>query len=439
MKSIAILGAGESGTAAALLAQKNNIAVFVSEYGQIAEEYKIDLQKNKIPFEEEGHKFEKLVHADLVIKSPGIPDSAPIVVRLRKTGVKIISEIEFACLFYHGKVIGVTGSNGKTTTVSWVYHVLQQAELKVGLGGNIGYSFSRLLLDDRDYDWLVLELSSFQLDDIDSFAVDIGVILNVSPDHLDRYNYSMYKYASAKWNLATAIRENGSLILNEDDEWLELMQVALPQSCNRIFLSYDQPIIICDSKESLNKIEIKKLIQLRGHHNLFNAAVTHRVCREVGLSDEEIRQSLGSFGALEHRLETVDVIDGVTYINDSKATNVESTIVALEAIDGRIIWIAGGTDKGNDYSVMQNLVRDHVDVIICLTKDDRALRQSFSNCVEQIFTTKDVDDCISIARQCAREGTVVLLSPACASFDLFDNYIDRGNKFKAAVLRRESE
>jgi len=368
----------------------------------------------------------------LIVKSPGIPDSSEIITKLRLRHKEIIAEIELAYRYYKGKIIAITGSNGKTTTTSWIHHILQASDKRVGLGGNIGHSFARLLSTGEKFDWVVLELSSFQLDNIVSFSAEIAVVLNISADHLDRYDHTMYKYASAKWNLARSIKENNHLIINSDDEWLQLMQVAFPTKGTVHNISYDS------LKNSLSKdIElIDKRIQLPGVHNFFNGLVAKKACKLFGLSQEQIMKGLESFAAIEHRLEYVATIDGVDFINDSKATNIDSVLVALEAMTKPVIWVAGGIDKGNDYSLAKQLVKDKVKGIICLTKDDSKLRVAFDE-VQSLETTEDADDCIKLAMKIADEGDVVLLSPACASFDLFDNYEHRGKAFKESIRKFE--
>ncbi len=433
MKSIAILGGGESGIGAALLAKEKNIEVFVSDYGVISQSYKDELEKHKISFEEKGHTLERVVSADLIVKSPGIPDSSEILTKLRLRHKKIISEIELAYRYYEGKIIAITGSNGKTTTTSWIYHILKASNLEVGLGGNIGHSFARLLSSKRNFDWVVLELSSFQLDNIESFSADIAILLNITPDHLDRYDHTMYKYASAKWRLAQSVAPQGHLILNGDDEWLQLMQAAFPVGCHKHTIG-DKEIKQAGLKGSASIFE---KIKLQGKHNLFNAHVAYKACRLFGLSENLIEEGLKSFRAIEHRLESFAEISGVEFINDSKATNIDSVFVALSAMIKPVIWIAGGTDKGNDYSLLASLVKEKVKAIICLTTDDSKLRSSFGDDVSDIETTEDTETCVRLAMKKAEVGDVVLLSPACASFDLFDNYEHRGTAFKTAVRNIE--
>lgn len=430
MQKIAVLGAGESGVGAALLAKKNDIEVFVSDFGTIGEKFRQELKDNSISFEERGHNFEKLVNTDLIVKSPGIPDTAEIITKLRLRHKEIISEVEFACRFYDGKIAAVTGSNGKTTTTSLLYHLLAGTDMKVGLGGNIGHSFARMISSNESYDWIVLELSSFQLDDIKSFSAEIAILLNISPDHLDRYDHTMYKYAFAKWKLAMNLSEKSHLILNKDDEWLSLMEAGFPVTAQVHSLPYEGLEV---SSLSITEIDFS-VFQLKGQHNLFNAAAAVKAALLAGASTKVVNERLGTFSALEHRLEPVGTIAGVEYINDSKATNIDSVLVALESMNKPVIWIAGGVDKGNDYSLLDELVRQKVKSIICLTKDDAKLQKAFASIVD-IETTEDTDDCVKIAMQTAEKGDVVLLSPACASFDLFGNYKERGKAFKDAVRK----
>ena len=436
MKSITVLGGGESGVGAALLAKKKGIQVFVSDYGTIAEKYKEELIINNIPFEEKGHDFERIETTDLIVKSPGIPDTSEVIKHFRLRHKKIVSEIELASRFYEGKVIAITGSNGKTTTTSMIYHLISSSGLKVGLGGNIGHSFARLLSKDERYDWVVLELSSFQLDQIDSFSAEIAIILNITPDHLDRYDYDMNKYAQAKWNLARHTSPHGHLIINSDDEWTSKMQKAFNVECEIISFAANDTSQKLPSKEG-EIVEIEKHISLLGRHNVFNAVVATRVAQLLDLTTADILDRLGTFKAIEHRLEPVATIGGVRFVNDSKATNVDSVMVALESMTAPVIWIVGGVDKGNDYAVLDSLVKQKVKAIICLTKDDAKIRKAFTPSVASISTTENVDDCVKMALEQADEGDVVLLSPACASFDLFNNYIHRGQAFKESIKNFE--
>ncbi|MBT8231301.1 MAG: UDP-N-acetylmuramoyl-L-alanine--D-glutamate ligase [Saprospiraceae bacterium] len=434
MRSITVLGAGESGIGAALLAKAKGINVWVSDYGKIEEKYKNELLEHKIPFEEKGHNFDIIDNTELIVKSPGIPEKSNVVQHFRLRNKRIISEIEFAFEFYSGKIAAITGSNGKTTTTSLTYEILRKSNLKVGLGGNIGYSFSRLLTNDLEYDWVVLELSSFQLEDLYDFKADISVILNITPDHLDRYDYDFNKYAKAKWKLAEHTKKDGYLLLNNDDPTLKHFAIENPVDANIVWLSANNPTALV-SKETNQKFEINLL----GIHNIYNASVGKSIAEIIGLKPPEIASGLLSFKSIEHRLETVSTFNEVRYVNDSKATNVESAEVALKSFEPNIIWIAGGTDKGNDYTILEKLVFEKVVAIICLCVDDEKLRSAFANSECQFYTTQSVDDALEKATAFAKPGDTVLLSPACASFDLFDNYIHRGNEFKNAVHKLINE
>ncbi len=429
MKSIAVIGAGESGVGTALLAKQKELKVFVSDYGLIKEEHKKELLDNNIPFEEGGHSFEKIDEADLIVKSPGIPEQSEIVRYFRLRNKKIVSEIEFASQYFDGQIIGITGSNGKTTTTTLCHHILKHSDHNVGMGGNVGISFARLLTNYSGYDWVVLELSSFQLEDIQDFRVDVAVILNITPDHLDRYDYDFDKYASAKWNLVMATKTDGSIILNEDNDAIKHQFSKKHPPAETIWLSGNSEDVLL-SKESGQNFEIG----LKGRHNLFNASVCVTIARQLGMKDSDIQVAFNSFKAVEHRLEYVDRLGKLDFVNDSKSTNIDSCLAALDAMDAPILWIAGGTDKGNDYSVLDKPVREKVTAIICLTKDDTKLRAQFGDYGERIVSTQNVDEAVLKAVEMMEEGTV-LLSPACASFDLFDNYEHRGDSFKIAVRK----
>ncbi|NNE25871.1 MAG: UDP-N-acetylmuramoyl-L-alanine--D-glutamate ligase [Saprospiraceae bacterium] len=435
MKSIAVLGGGESGIGAALLAKAKKLEVFVSDFGSISEEHKDILKNKNIPFEEGGHSIDKIESADIIVKSPGIPEEAKVIRHFRLRQKTIISEIEFASRFYTGKIIGVTGSNGKTTTTSLIYHLINNADAVVGIGGNIGYAFSRLLLDDIDYDWVVLEMSSFQLDDICNLQIDIGVILNITADHLDRYQFDIDRYADAKWRLAEAIRPNGHLILEKENKMINTRLESYRKDVQVHRLSAINPMITLPSKEGSDSFEI----QLKGKHNLFNAAVAVLVARLYGCSDAQIIRNLSSFKAIEHRMELVISHNEIDYINDSKATNVESALKALEGLNQTVIWIAGGTDKGNDYQVMESVVQSRVKMLICLCVDDSKLRSAFDKIVDKIVSVTTMREAVDLATKNAKQGDVVLLSPACASFDLFDNYKHRGDSFRDEVLKMTGE
>ena len=423
-KKICILGGGESGVGAALLGHKNEDEIFVSDFGNIPDKYKEELLRYNIPFEEKGHDFEKIRVCDLIIKSPGIPQTADIICRIRENGIPIVSEIEYASRYCKARIIGITGSNGKTTTTSLVHHILDSASINSRLAGNVGKSFARTLFEDDEFDWTVIELSSFQLEDVVEFKADIAVVLNISPDHLDRYAYSMFKYASAKWNITRNQQADNYLLINGDDDWLQLKLV-------------DQPPLsqVMEVKSKQSDEELKSVLQLKGQHNLFNASLAFEVCALAGIQRNEILKGISTFKAIEHRLETVAIINGVEYINDSKATNIDSAKVALGSMNDSVVWIAGGTDKGNDYALLEEVVVGRVHTLICLTLDDSKLRNSFKNKIERIESVADIHTCVEMASKLAKNGDQVLLSPACASFDLFDNYEHRGNRFREEVLK----
>ena len=429
MERITILGGGESGVGAAILAKKKGIKVFLSDSGSLSKKYKEELNFNKIPFEEKGHTFERIINADVVIKSPGVPSDCEPCRVLRDQGIEIISEIEFGSYFFKGKIIAITGSNGKTTTSGLIHHIMANAGLHTALGGNYGTSMCRILAAEDQPEYLVLELSSFQLDDIKDFKPDIAILLNITPDHLDRYGYDIMKYGAAKLRIIENQSSLDVFIYNGDDKITNdlLKGKTLPMKLVRIL-----------DKEYINGIYSKELdanfeINLIGKHNLFNAICAVQAAREVGINDDKINLGLKSFRNVPHRMETTASINGVTYINDSKATNVDAVYYALEGIRQSVIWIAGGTDKGNDYTILHQLVKDKVKALICLGLDNSKLRSAFHSVIDHIVETDNMVDAIKMATDYAERGEVVLLSPACASFDLFKNYIDRGDQFKAAV------
>ena len=425
---VGIIGAGESGVGAALLAKVNNYEVFLSDSGRIAPEYKTVLEDNNIPFEEEGHDIQRLSLVNLVVKSPGVPDHASVVTTLRSAGVKIISEIEFAFLHYKGKILAVTGSNGKTTTSGLIYHLLKTADYDVVIGGNYGISFAGILAQSHP-SFAVLEVSSFQLDNIDKFKPHVAVLLNITPDHLDRYQYNIKHYAAAKYRIFENQDENDCLIYNAESE-------LVCDGADKI--GSHGPKLIPIRNESFQEGLISKEgapfeTTLGGKHNMFNAQCAIEAARCVGIKEEDIAKGLRTFINQPHRLEFVGEIDGVRFINDSKATNVDSVWYALDAMQSPVIWVAGGTDKGNDYAPLMPLVSEKVIGIICLGVDNRKLKEVFENKVEWFFETTKVSEVVIKAREIARKGDVVLLSPACASFDLFKNYMDRGDQFREAV------
>ena len=433
-RSIAVIGAGESGVGAALLAKKKNIQVFVSDYGMISADNKKELIDNNIPFEEGGHSFDKIDKAEVIVKSPGIPGASEVIRYFRLRHKKIISEIEFARPFFDGKIIGITGSNGKTTTTKLCYHVLKGSQYSVGMGGNVGISFARMLTNDPGYDWAVLELSSFQLEEIKEFNSDISIVLNITPDHLDRYDYDFWKYARAKWNLISSTRSNGLIILNSGNEACLEMHKRYPPPSRVIWIGEGENEILV-SKDTGQIFEMK----IRGIHNVFNASAVVAVARYLDIPESQIADGLASFDPVPHRMEIVASIGNLEFINDSKSTNIDACKVALESMDKPLVWIAGGTDKGNDYTVIADLVKSKVNAIVCLTADDSKLRKCFDQYFgNRIVTTRDTLEAVKMSMDFISEGTV-LLSPACASFDLFNNYEHRGNSFKAAVLEIKNE
>ncbi len=428
MKKIVILGAGESGIGAALLAKKQGLAVFVSDFGTIADNYKKELSDHGIAFEEGKHTIEHLLTYDTVIKSPGIPEKTPVIQQLKAAGKKIVSEIEFGAIYYKGKIIAITGSNGKTTTSGLMYHVLKNAGVDVDLGGNYGKSFARIVAENHPA-YMVIEVSSFQLDDVDTFRPDIAVLLNITPDHLDRYEYALAKYAEAKFRIARNQQPEDIFIFNEDDQEISNMLKGCELNATRIGIRKDQYINGIASLDNQGNFEVS----IKGKHNLFNAMCVVAACRQLGLTERDIASGLQSFVNVPHRLESCGVIAGVEFINDSKATNVDAVFYGLEAMDKPVVWIAGGTDKGNEYDVLVPLVQEKVNALICLGVDNEKLKTFFKPYINTIAETTNVSEAVEIGLSFSEQGDAVLLSPACASFDLFRNYMDRGEQFKAAV------
>ena len=428
MKKVVIIGAGESGVGAALLAKKKGLDVFVSDYGLIDEKYKKELTDFNIPFEEGGHDFEKVLVTEVVIKSPGVPEHAPVLRMLKEHGRKVISEIEFGHLFFSGLTIAVTGSNGKTTASGLLYHILKKGGLNVALGGNYGKSYARILAEDNP-EIMVLEISSFQLDDIDTFRPFISILLNITPDHLDRYDYKMANYVNSKFRIAMNQVESDYFIYNGDDAEIKNKMSEYTGKANKICITSDKYTNGVPSKDGTGNFEIS----IKGKHNLFNAACTVEAARIMGLSEDKIAEGLRTFKNLPHRLESCGMINGVEFINDSKATNVDSVYYALDAMTKPVVWIAGGTDKGNDYSVLFPLVEKRVKALICLGLDNEKLKNSFKPHIPIIFESIKVSEVVETGLKVAAPGDAVLLSPACASFDLFKNYMDRGDQFKEEV------
>ncbi len=432
-QELVILGAGESGIGAALLAVRRGRNVFVSDRGAIGTAYRAELEAAGIAYEEGSHDEDRILAAEEVIKSPGIPDTAPLVVQLREQGTSVIGEIEYAARFNSGKVIGITGSNGKTTTTLLVHHLLATAGLDAKLGGNIGHSFARLLAEEDAAAIYVLELSSFQLDSIQEFRPDIGLLLNITPDHLDRYSFDLDRYAAAKLRITMNQRSEDLFLHWTEDEITarHLPNVTSPARRESISAAAIAPR--ATGVELDGHTYDLQATQLRGRHNALNALFALRVGRELGVEPADLQRGLDSFQVPAHRLELVAEIDGVTYINDSKATNVDATYYALDALPGPIVWIAGGTDKGNDYAPLQALAAERVRALVCLGVDNTKLRTAFADTIAEQRETDGAAAAVLAARELAQPGDTVLLSPACASFDLFKNYVDRGDRFRAAV------
>jgi UDP-N-acetylmuramoylalanine--D-glutamate ligase len=444
---IVILGSGESGTGAAILAKAKGYDVFVSDQGQIKDKYKVELQDHSIPFEESVHSEDKILNADLVIKSPGIPDKAEIIKKVKAANISIIDEIEFAYRYIDGsKVIAITGTNGKTTTTLLTYHLMKESGLNVALAGNVGFSMARQVAE-KNFDWYVLEMSSFQIDGIETFKPDIAILLNVTPDHLDRYGYNMQNYVNSKFSLIKNMTAQEEFIYYADDKVITSEISSRPVVPKKISVSLNadsaSPVRYDGEKMTFTLKDEFSIAQsdttLNGPHNLINtmAAVSAAFFAGVGL--KEIRSALKTFKNAPHRLEPVGVINGIEYINDSKATNVDSVVYALGSYAKPLVWIAGGVDKGNDYNLIKEEVQKKVKALICLGKDNEKLKTAFGDVVPVIRETQSVKELVRIALALAKEGDVVLLSPACASFDLFKNYEDRGTQFREAVqeLKRE--
>ncbi|HLV15677.1 MAG TPA: UDP-N-acetylmuramoyl-L-alanine--D-glutamate ligase [Xanthomarina sp.] len=440
MKQLIVLGGGESGVGTALLGKSKGFEVFVSDKGKIKEKYKEVLIHNEIEWEEGTHSELRILKADLVMKSPGIPDKAFLIKQIREKGIPIVSEIEFAARYTQATIIGITGSNGKTTTACLTHHILKQ-ELEVGLAGNIGDSFAKQVLE-KDYPNYVLEISSFQLDDIVDFKPHIAVITNITPDHLDRYDYQFEKYINSKFRIVLNQTKEDYLIYDADDpvilEWLEkhpIQSKLLPFSLvkkieNGAYYNDNKITITIDN----NQIDMStRDLTLEGKHNIKNAMAASTVAQLLRIRKQTIRESLENFHGVEHRLEQVLKINKVQYINDSKATNVNATYYALESMDAPTVWIVGGEDKGNNYQELYPFVNEKIKAIICLGVDNEKLLENFSSMVDVIIVTQSMTDAVKAAYKLAEAGDNVLLSPACASFDLFENYEDRGRQFKQAV------
>jgi UDP-N-acetylmuramoylalanine--D-glutamate ligase len=446
---IAILGGGESGVGAALLAKAKGFTVFLSDKGKLADNYRQVLETHAIPFEEETHTEEKILDAIEVIKSPGIPDKAEMIHKIKAKGIPVISEIEFAARYTKARLIAITGSNGKTTTTLLTYHLLKSAGLKVGLAGNIGESFAKQVIDDA-FEYYVLEVSSFQLDNSYAFHPYVSILLNITPDHLDRYEYSFQKYIDSKFRIIQQQTSNDFFIYYADDKAIatelqkrQIIPIPLPITtelpealAGKPNISYLKDDVITVNFEYRNPQAIRIAmpeLPIQGKHNAINSMAAMLACQVVGVDEATIREGLKTFENAPHRLEVSGEIDGITFVNDSKATNVDSVYYALGSFKKPIILIAGGVDKGNDYTQIEALVREKVKALICLGKDNSKLQAFFAGKVPIIKETTDIREAVKQGRDLAATGDVVLLSPACASFDLFRNYEDRGEQFKQAV------
>ena len=437
-----VLGGGESGTGACLLARKLGHEVFLSDKGNLSDKYREILINNRIEFEEGGHSLDKIYNADLVIKSPGIPDNNPVVEELRRRGIEVISEIEFAGRHSSAKMCCITGSNGKTTTTLLIKHILDTAEIDAGLAGNVGFSLAAQVAAEA-HSLYVIELSSFQLDGMYDFRADVAVLTNITPDHLDRYDFKYENYINSKFRILQNMRPEDLFVYGYDSDAVREKVKELdivPEQAPFTYLDKKDCAAYMDgnrltAKESGRVFSIDKdEISIKGRHNIYNAMCAVLACMRLGVSNEKIAEGLRSFPQVEHRLETVLVKDGVTYINDSKATNVDSAWYALDSMTAPVVWIAGGKDKGNDYSVLSDLVRKKVKALVCMGLHNEKLIESFSPLCK-VIDTDNLEDAVKAARSCAEPGDVVLLSPCCASFDLFKSYEHRGEMFKQEVRK----
>lgn len=440
-KKIVVLGAGESGAGSAVLAQKNGFDVFVSDKGQIKDNYRIILDNHSIKWEEGNHNESVILEADEVIKSPGIREDAPIIKKIREKGIRVISEIEFAGRYAKGTKICITGSNGKTTVTNLIYHMLKKAGLNAAMTGNVGKSFA-MAVAEGSYDYYVIELSSFQLDGMYEFKADIAVLLNITPDHLDRYEYKLQNYIDSKFRVTQNQKKNDFLIYWAGDPIIKnelgkkkFEMTLLPFSDEikegmTAYIENDDLIIYYLNKTNLMTIHD---FALKGRHNTYNSMAAAIAGKILNIRKETIRESLADFQGVEHRLEPVITVCGINFINDSKATNVNSTWYAIECMENNIIWIVGGVDKGNDYSELYQVVKKKVKAIVCLGKDNKKIIGAFKDKVATIVETTSMEEAVRSSYYLAKKGETVLLSPACASFDLFKNYEDRGRQFKQAV------
>jgi len=442
MEKIVILGAGESGTGAAILAAKKGNGVFVSDSGNIKEKYRNLLHLHHIPLEEGQHSSFRILDADLVIKSPGIPEKAPVMKEIRKKGIPVVSEIEYASRFTRAKKICITGSNGKTTTTLLIHHMLTKAGLDTGLAGNVGKSLAWQVAEE-EHDFYVIELSSFQLDDMYGFKAEVAILMNITPDHLDRYDYNMQNYVDSKFRIIrNQTREDYFIYCADDPVIMEELKkreitakqipfslVPLPGGVGATVRDDKIEINITKNQFSMSILDLA----LQGRHNVYNSMAAAISGMVLDIRNDRIRESLTDFQGVEHRLERFLKVHGIEFINDSKATNVNSTWYALESMNHPVVWIAGGIDKGNDYGMLEDLVREKVKAIICLGIDNTKIHKAFGKIVKNIIDTRSMSEAVKSAYYLARNGDIVLLSPACASFDLFENYEDRGIQFKQEV------
>lgn len=439
---ISILGAGESGVGAAILARKKGFDVFVSDKGKIKENYKNVLLHHEIRFEEGKHSEKELFNSSEIIKSPGIPDHIPLIIKLHEQKIPIISEIEFASRYTNAKTICITGSNGKTTTSLLCYHIFKKSGLNTGLAGNVGKSFAWQVAE-KEYDQYILEISSFQLDGMFEFKADVAILLNITPDHLDRYDYNFQQYANSKFRIIRNQTENDAFIFNNDDEIIknEINKRPLNQKLYPFSTAHNLKDEGAYTENNRIKININSSIldmtleslALQGKHNVYNSMAASIAARLFDIRKDVIKSSLSDFQNIEHRLEYVATIHGIEFINDSKATNINSSWFALESMEKPVVWIAGGMDKGNDYGLIKDIVAKKVKAIVCLGIDNKAIHKAFSGTIGNIVDTKSAREAVFMASKLASNGDCVLLSPACASFDLFENYEERGALFKKAV------
>jgi UDP-N-acetylmuramoylalanine--D-glutamate ligase len=440
---LTVLGAGESGVGAALLGVSKGYEVFVSDNGTIASAYQEILNNHSIPFEQGGHNENYILNSDLVVKSPGIPEKAPLIKKIREKNIQVISEIEFAAKYSRAKYVAITGSNGKTTTTLLTYHLLKSLGLNVGLAGNVGESLAKQVIEDN-FDYYVLELSSFQLDDMFDFKADIAILLNITPDHLDRYEYKFENYISSKFRILQNMKSSENFIYYAEDPVIneELKKrnvearkvpVVLSEAENGNGASWNGKVLNFDIAGKNFSIDPEKL-PLKGKHNLINMMCAVSAAALLGLDTTKFEETISTFRNAPHRLEPAGELNGVKFVNDSKATNVDSVWYALDSFNQPVVWIAGGVDKGNDYSAIEPLVKEKVKALVCMGKDNSKLEKAFGGKVAAIESAADIASAVKKAYTLAKEGDVVLLSPACASFDLFKNYEDRGEQFKAQVI-----